>query len=92
MVLIHNKGNKPTTSGRKQGGKPFVIVSGAISWGIPAAIMWTLLMWFFSPSFNPVVGLPIALVLFPCAGLAWAGLLLRLARKRGSTHHTQDQD
>lgn len=56
---------------RKQGFWRFVLLRGALGWGICTALLWSIAMWFLRPGFNIYFGLPVALILFSLGGIAW---------------------
>lgn len=55
---------------RQKGKTRFILLNGALGWGLTTAVLYSLLMRLVMGS-NLKTMLPIALVLFPIGGLLW---------------------
>ena len=55
---------------RQKGKTRFILLNGALGWGLTTAALYSLLMWLVLDT-NLKVLLPIALILFPIGGLLW---------------------
>ena len=60
---------------RKSGRRQFVLRYGVLGWGIPTAIMFSGLELHHEGWCSFFVNLPIALVLFPLAGILWGRIM-----------------
>jgi hypothetical protein len=69
----------------------FIFFNGVIGWGIPSALIWSLLMWACSANFNVALGLPVALILFPLGGLAVGWIAWHRSQKAIHGRHERDQ-
>ena len=48
----------------------FILMNGALGWGLTTAVLYSLLMWLVTDA-NLKFLLPFALILFPVGGLLW---------------------
>jgi hypothetical protein len=62
---------------REKGMRRFILLDGAIGWGVPTAVMYSLVMWLISPGFHHVRDVVLALVVFPVAGVGWGWQMWR---------------
>jgi len=60
----------------------FVIIHGAISWGILSGLFYFLITRIFQPSTPVVKNLIVSLILFPVAGLFWGMTMWNIREKR----------
>ena len=56
---------------RSKGPVSFVLLRGALGWGVPVAILWSLLMWLVSPDKHLPTLLVLAIIIFPLGGVIW---------------------
>jgi len=66
---------------REKGKQRFVLVNGVLGWGVPTAILWSVLMELLDPSENIWVRPIIALIIFPIAGIAFGHLMWNKSEK-----------
>ena len=62
---------------RGRGIRRFMVLYGALGWGLTTAIFWLLIMKITNHNFNIKINAPIALIVFPLGGLAWAWFVWR---------------
>ena len=67
---------------RKRGLSRFMVVNGALVWGLTTCVLWLVLMRFISPSLNFKILIPTALIVFPLSGLAWGWCVWHLSEKK----------
>lgn len=56
---------------RNKGKARYILFHGVLGWGVPTAILWSILMEFISPTDAFWQRLLIALILFPIGGIAF---------------------
>ena len=66
---------------RRKGRRHFIVMRGALGWGVSTALTWTLVMWLIAPEFNVLPNLPLALVMFPLGGLVWGWIIWESTEK-----------
>ena len=67
---------------RQKGMGKFIVMDGALGWGVPTALLWVLIMHFINPAFSFAHTLPVALVLFPLGGLVWGWAMWRFCERK----------
>jgi len=60
----------------------FIIIYGALSWGILSGLFYFLITRIFQPSTPVVKNLIVSLILFPVAGLLWGMTMWYIGEKR----------
>jgi len=60
---------------RQKGKRRFILVNGALAWGVSTALVWTMVMWLIAPEFEPLPNLLLALVMFPMGGMVWGWIV-----------------
>jgi hypothetical protein len=75
---------------RQKGKRRFIIVNGALGWGVVTAVLVSLGTWLVIPGIKLERTLLIALVTFPLAGLLWGWLVWNITEREFS-HHEQSK-
>jgi hypothetical protein len=78
---------------RAKGRASYILLFGALCWGLPTAILWTVFMVAIQGWHSLPIHLPVALIAFPFAGYFWGAVTWWLAetayRKTVSSPPTQ---
>ncbi|WP_048767573.1 hypothetical protein [Oligella urethralis] len=73
---------------RAKGFWRFVLVDGALFWGLGTAILFALITWLRSDSAEEIRMLPLAFILFPLGGILWGAtmwwLFERMSKRKTS--------
>ena len=67
---------------RERGLGRFIVINGALGWGLPTSIIWLVLMRFISPNLNLKIYVPLALLVFPLSGLAVGWCIWQLSERK----------
>ncbi|MFC4728951.1 hypothetical protein [Coralloluteibacterium thermophilus] len=70
---------------RRQGAWRFVLLWGALAWGLGTAALYCGFMWLVADVDMRRL-LPFAVLLFPVGGLAWGGIMWWIAERRYRQH------
>lgn len=71
---------------RRKGKKRFMIINGALAWGIPTAVLWILGMSYMNPEFSTLFMSIVALIVFPIGGLLWGKFMWEWTEKAYGKH------
>ena len=66
---------------RRKGKKRYLLVQGALQWGLSTGFLWAVIMVLFSRVENPLVMFSVAMILFPIGGLLWGSLMWNWSEK-----------